>query len=459
MNLLHTVQIGFQEIVSHKFRSFLTMFGIVLGVASLISMLTTMEGMTRSYREMLTMHGGVERVSIINQDVPVGKEELKDLSPGRTMEDVAVIKENCSLVNEVSPEVQLENPSIQYLNKFARIQVSGVTEPYLRVNTSGLWQINQGRFISDMDLEENAMVCVIGEAVWSELEQSENESPVGQTIKINDQPFHVIGVVPIPETEWERKNRESGKIQTVVEREKKRRGWGSKFVGKTMLKKSTPWAYRNNQIVLIPLTTMQSLFKSASMDIGYNQKGSDPKLSSLNVTVKDPERLNEALEQIRLTLLKTHRGVEDFGFQTQEQFKEHIDEMILAECVGDGFIVAISMVVGAIGIANIMMASTSQRVREIGIRLAVGARSRDIFGQVLVESCILAILGAIVGVAASYIVISSLQKMGQFNYDLIIRWQHMAIGIGFSALAGFLAGFYPALRASRLNPIESLRFD
>ncbi|MDD2706397.1 MAG: ABC transporter permease [Verrucomicrobiae bacterium] len=459
MLLFLSINVGLKEIFAHKIRSFLMMTGIILGVVSLVVTFAIVDGSIRATEERLIMHGGVERVSVIKQDVPTGKEELKDLSPGITIEDAKIIQTECPHVVAVSPEVSLGMPSVQYLNKTVRAGVTGVTEPYLMVNYANQWKIGAGRFISDLDLETDAMVCVIGESVWAELEQPDDESPLDNTIKINDQPFKIIGVIPIPESETERKRRESGKMQTRLEREQKRRSGLASYLSRFKSKKAISRYYGENLVVLIPLTTMQSLFKSASRDLGYNQKGPDPALSALNFKVKNVSVLADTIDKARAALLKTHRGVEDFGFNTRENWYSFMKPALTVKFIKGAIMAGISMVVGGIGIANIMLASIAERIREIGIRMAVGARRRDIFWQILVESCALAVIGGILGIGASFGAIRLFEQYGQFDYALIVTLDRMAIAVGASALTGLLSGFYPALRAAHLKPLEALRFE
>ena len=212
MNLLLSVQVGLREILAHKFRSFLTMFGIILGVASLVAMFATVEGMARGMRENLMMWGGVGKVSVIPQAVPVGQEDLKDLSPGLMMEDALAIQRECPSITVISPWVSLSSSTAQYLNKTTRPRnVLGVLPIQLAFNN---FEIEEGRFISDLDLGAYAQVCVIGWPVWDELEQSRSDSPVGRMLKINDIPFRIVGVFRDYETEYYRRLRQSGKIET-----------------------------------------------------------------------------------------------------------------------------------------------------------------------------------------------------------------------------------------------------
>lgn len=455
MNLILSIGVGLREILAHKFRSFLTMFGIILGVASLVSMFATVEGMTRGMREYLQRSGGIERISVIDQDVPVGQEDLKDMSPGRTMKDVEAIRRDCPLVGDISPEVELGGPALQIANKTTRGRVQGVMPSFLEVNRFG---VERGRFITDLDLDRSSMVCVIGWPAWEQLEQSRDDNPVGRTLKINDVPFQIVGVFRDFETEYERRMRESGKLAAQQLRAQERR---SSATGKGRGPMNRRWNYSTwkNNVVVIPLSTMQATFKSASLVLAGDNRGPDPKLNGLNVQAKDPLRLSETVDQIKAAMLKSHRGVEDFGFNTQEEWAENIETTVKATRLSGAIIAGISLLVGGIGIANIMLASISERVREIGIRMAVGAKRRDIFLQILVESTVLGFLGGTLGIAASFGVVEIIKRVAELGNEPVIPLYALAVSFFFAVLTGILAGIYPALKASRLDPIQALRYE
>jgi putative ABC transport system permease protein len=171
------------------------------------------------------------------------------------------------------------------------------------------------------------------------------------------------------------------------------------------------------------------------------------------------DRLTEALQQIRNVLMSTHRGIEDFTFRTQEEWAEQIDTFVRNARLSGGLIAGISLLVGGIGIMNIMLASISERVREIGIRKSVGASTGDIFIQILSESVVIAILGGLAGLAASFALVHLLGDLSPTKNAPVVTPLALAVAFGFSVLVGVLAGIFPAVKAARLNPIQALRYE
>ncbi len=173
----------------------------------------------------------------------------------------------------------------------------------------------------------------------------------------------------------------------------------------------------------------------------------DPRLSNLELKIDGMDTLPESLQQIRNVLMSTHRGIEDFSFRTQEDWAEQINTFIRNARLSGGLIAGISLLVGGIGIMNIMLASISERVREIGIRKSVGAATFDIFIQILVEAIVIAILGGLVGLVTSFALVEMLSSFSPNENAPIITASAMAVAFGFSVLVGVLAGLFPALKA------------
>jgi putative ABC transport system permease protein len=316
-----------------------------------------------------------------------------------------------------------------------------------------LHTIGHGRFFNEIDDERASSVCVIGTGVRDALFGSPDQvgyeiNPVGETIQIGGQAFTVIGMFTRYETEQEKKERELAKNKPKETQEGpiRQRGWGRRG----------NWAhYRKNMTVLMPLNTAWIKFRSAS---GATNNLPDPRLSDIDIKVKDIALLEPALQQARNVLLMTHRGIEDFEFRTQENQLETINAQIRNARMSGGIIAAISLLVGGIGIMNIMLASINERIREIGICKAVGATGPAIFIQILIESIVIAILGSLAGLVASLGLVKILASISTANSPEITPTA-MVLAVVFSAAVGILGGFIPALKAARLNPIQALRYE
>src|SRR5438105_474562 len=464
--LVITVQTGLREIWAHKFRSLLTMLGIILGVSSLVAMSALVKGMEVGAQEALIAIGGLQKVRIESQDVPIQQWQLKDQAVGVTINDVYALGASAPLVTKISPEMRLFGATASKKGKSFR--------PW---NCTGVWPvalemyehvIHYGRMFNEIDDEMARNVCVIGTGVRDERfgspeDAGEEINPVGETININGQPFTIIGMFEHYESEQERKERELAKLQPkqAATGPKRSRGWSGR---------GGRGAFRmKNNTLFMPLNTVWLKFRASGAGAqggGKSASGSastlnvpDPRLSALEVKIADVDHMNRALQQIRNVLMATHKGIEDFSFRTQEEWVEEIDAFVHNARISGGIIAGISLLVGGIGIMNIMLASISERVREIGIRKAVGAAPGDVFIQILVESVVIAVLGGLAGLIASYGLVRLIQSFSPTDNAPIITITAMAIAFFFSACVGIVAGLFPAFKAARLDPIQALRYE
>jgi putative ABC transport system permease protein len=450
MTLPNTILVGCKDLWAHKLRSLLTMLGIILGVASLVSMAALTKGMENGMKEAMIAMGGADKVLLREQPVPVHQEHLADEAPGRTMLDVMALKKSAPLLRVVSPEMALRDVLLTRGEKSCSpSECVGVWPAVLEMN---LHEVEHGRFFNELDEEEARPVCVIGTGIRDELFGSPEKLgrhvvPLGETILINHQPFTIVGQFAHYESEQDKKQRELARPQGPQQQTGpvRRRGFGSRN-----------WAFkRKNMTVYMPLNTMWLRFRASS---GTNNIP-DPRLTDIDVKVADLALLEPALQQARNVMLMTHRGIEDFTFETQENQIETINKQIRNARLSGGIIAAISLIVGGIGIMNIMLASINERIREIGICKAVGATGFTVFVQILIESIAVSIVGALLGLGASYGLVQLLEEISPTQNAPVITLWPMIVAVVCSAGVGIVSGLFPALKAARLNPIQALRYE
>jgi putative ABC transport system permease protein len=449
MNWLSGMLIGLQEIREHKFRSFLTMLGVILGVASLLSMFALTAGIAVSWRNTMEQLGGLERIGINDKQVSLEFADLAALSPGRTLADAEALRGIPHLISHVAPEMQ------------AGATLSAPDGTTVSARVTGTWPDNftvsqhamaAGRFLTDLDLQRGARVVVLGDAKVAELWPDEHGTDadfLGRSITINGRPFAVVGILALYEREQDRLRREA------VAR-------GDKPPARLAMGGRGPGGGRRdmfswkNESVIVPLTTLYHEFRSGQVDTPPLAMA---KLDNLNFRVRDLARFDETLREVEKLLRGTRRGVDDYDFDTREDWFERMETSLRSTQLSGALIAGISLLVGGIGIANIMLASISQRVRELGVRLAVGARRRDVFLQILAESTAIGIIGGLLGLGAGVVLLELLGNLAPLESPPVIEPSAVLISVGFASAVGVLSGLYPAWRASRLDPIAALRYE
>lgn len=406
MNIINLIKVAISAIKRNKTRSFLTMLGIIIGVASVIAMLAIGEGSNASIRETISSMG----TNLINV-MPAsqnrgGVHQGRSSSPTLVVKDVAYLKNNSTLINAISPEVDGSGQVIYGSNNWPTKIYSG-NEDYTFIKK---YEVETGRIYTSKEIKTAAKVCLIGQTIIENI-FNEDEDPIGKSIRFNNIPFKIIGTL-----------KEKG---------------------------DNTFGQDQDDMILAPYTTvMKRLFRQTH-------------LRAIVISAKSEDYIEKTSAEITELLRLSHRLTDseddDFEIRTQEELISNfgaISEMMLVLL---GSIAAISLIVGGIGIMNIMYVSVTERTREIGLRLAVGGKSKDILMQFLLEAILLSVLGGVVGVVLGIVTSNTVENI--MGWPILITSDAILTSFLFCSFIGVFFGWYPAKKASALDPIEALRHE
>ena len=415
MNLYESIRVAMLALAANKLRSILTMLGIIIGVGAVIALMSIGRGVEKYVTDQFAS-AGTNLLYVVPGQLSEGSPRERARSSGiLTLSDSNAIANPLRVpdVIAVAPEVS-GSAVVSKGNKSLGVSVNGVTASYQDVRS---WEPAIGAFIAEIDVQERSRVVVIGSEVYGKLFDP-NEDPVGQTIHVNNLLFRVIGVM-------------------------EERGGGG-FGGNL------------DESVFIPLTTVQDrLFRRRTVSGDYQ-------VSLIYASVRSDDRMDAAQEQISELLRERHNiaflGEDDFATINQADLISIFGDILSALTLFLSAIALISLLVGGIGIMNIMLVSVTERTREIGLRKAVGAKRRNVLSQFLIEAVTLAVIGGLLGIAlggGGAVAATSFVD----NFSAVVGIDAIAISILFSMAVGLFFGIYPAYRASRLNPIDALRYE
>ncbi|MDE0470267.1 MAG: ABC transporter permease [Candidatus Poribacteria bacterium] len=433
MHIVEGVSVGISAIRSNKMRSLLTMLGIIIGVASVLAMIAIGDGAKEIVMQDAQKLGGANQFTIYrawfkrqnNRWIRVRSNEYLEYG------DVLAIEAGCPSVSAVTPRI----PDW----KGVLIQAEGGTEAragYNGVNatyqTAMDWTIKEGRFITDEDVENAAKVCVLGDEVATTL--FGNKSPLGQEIKIPRGGYY---------TERSRRN----ETRRVMER--------FRVVGTLMPRgRSLRFGWSFDNLVFMPISTTQERFT-----------GND-RIQDIVIYAHTMEDVPRAIEEVKAVIRKRHRNQDDFiGIFEMRAGMAQLEKISKMIKIALGSIAGFSLLVGGIGIMNMMLVAVTERTREIGLRKALGAKPLNILIQFLIEAVVICAVGGAIGVGLGILAGEGMALLAVKIAKIVPEWpavvsmQWVVISVSFSAAIGISFGLYPAIKASTLSPIEALRKD
>ncbi len=412
MNYQNLFKIAIRAIAANKMRSFLTALGIIIGIAAVITMLAIGQGSKASIKaniaemgsNMIMIHPGADMRGGVRQDAS-SMETLKQT-------DYEAIKDECNYISAISPSVSSNGQWINGNNN-TQSSIYGVNQDYLTIRQL---KIADGEMFTDSDIKTAAKVCVLGQTVVDYL-FPDGSDPIGRVVRFNSIPFRVIGVL-------------------------KKKGYNSMGMDQ-------------DDLVLAPYTTVMKrilaqTYLSEIVCSAITEEASEPAQDQITQILRRTHKLKDATDT-------TEGDDDDFNIRSQEEISSMMNSTMSTITILLGSVAGISLIVGGIGIMNIMYVSVTERTREIGLRMSVGARGIDILNQFLIEAILLSVTGGIIGVILGVSISVSLQQFAHIATQ-IEPWS-IIMSFAVCTFTGVFFGWYPAKKAARLDPIEAIRYE
>ena len=412
MNYQNLFKIAIRAIAANKMRSFLTALGIIIGIASVITMLAIGQGSKASIKaniaemgsNMIMIHPGADMRGGVRQDAS-SMETLKQT-------DYQAIKDECNYISAISPTVSSNGQWINGNNN-TQSSIYGVNQDYLSIRQL---KIADGEMFTDTDIKAAAKVCILGQTVVDYL-FPDGSDPIGRVVRFNSIPFRVIGVL-------------------------QKKGYNSMGMDQ-------------DDLVLAPYTTVMKrilaqTYLSEIVCSAITEEASEPAQDQISQILRRTHKLKDATET-------TEGDEDDFNIRSQEEISSMMNSTMSTITILLGSVAGISLIVGGIGIMNIMYVSVTERTREIGLRMSVGARGVDILNQFLIEAILLSVTGGIIGVILGVSISVSLQQF--LHVATQIEPWSIIMSFAVCTFTGVFFGWYPAKKAARLDPIEAIRYE
>lgn len=406
MNFANLFRIALKALGNNKFRGFLTMLGIIIGVGSVITMLAIGQGSKKSIQAEISEMGSNMIMIHPGEDMRGGVRLSADDMQTLKVKDFEDIRQECGHVSLVSPSVNSTGQAVCGANN-TPTSVYGVNEEFLDIRG---YKVQDGDIFSEQDIKTAAKVCLVGKTVIDQL-FTNGENPVGKVIRFGSIPFRIVGVL-------------------------ESKGYNSMGMDQ-------------DNLIITPYTTVMKRILAVTY------------LQEIVCSALSEEYTDEAISEITDVLRRNHKLKEadddDFNIRSQQELSSMMTSTSDMMSTLLAAVAGISLLVGGIGIMNIMYVSVTERTKEIGLRMSIGAKGRDILAQFLIEATLISItgglLGVILGVAASYIVKAVL------SYPILIQPWSIVVSFLVCTIIGIFFGWYPARKASNLDPIEAIRYE